>query len=134
MWEFDRPIASGTGWEPSIEGRSAQWTTARRASMNLRLDEIHDHRVRIVIAYAISPQTLDSLRLEVNGVPVPLQRGRSPRAGDFVGDIPRAVVTLDPDLTELAFLVDRLDVPPPPSADRRSLGLMFDRLEIGPAP
>ena len=134
VWEFDRPIASGTGWEPSIEGRSAQWTTARRASMNLRLDEIHDHRVRIVIAYAISPQTLDSLRLEVNGVPVPLQRGRSPRAGDFVGDIPRAVVTLDPELTELAFLVDRLDVPPPPSADRRSLGLMFDRLEIGPAP
>jgi hypothetical protein len=133
VWEFEGSIANGAGWEDHTEGRSVLWSIARRATFNLHLDTRHDHRLRIVIAYALSPKTLASLRVEVNGAPVPLRRRAAPRAGDFVGTIPREIVALDPDVTELAFLVDGLDVPPGPRGDGRSLGLLFDRLEITPA-
>ncbi len=133
VWEFDDAIASGAGWEEHVEGRSELWSVARRATLNLHLDTRHDHRLRIVIAYALSPSTLASLRVEVNGEPVTLRRRTPPHAGEFVGTIPREIVALDSDITELAFLVDGLDVPAPPSPDRRSLGLLFDRLEITPA-
>jgi hypothetical protein len=133
VWEFDDAIASGAGWEEHVEGRSELWSVARRATLNLHLDTRHDHRVRIVIAYALSSATLASLRVEVNGEPVTLRHRAPPHAGEFVGTIPREIVALDPDITELAFLVDGLDVPAPPSPDRRSLGLLFDRLEITPA-
>ncbi len=131
---FDQPIR-GIGWESYRNGIAQMWTTNKTASLFLQLVPESNYTVQFTIINSIAPDVVDSLTLNVNQVPILLERSQD-AYGRFVftGVIPKNVIELDAVVTRLDFNTNQVLTPVSLGlgADVRTLGVLFDRLEISP--
>lgn len=129
--EFDRPV-DGTGWEQPVD-QSRLWTLDTRAVMNLFLPTDKDLEVRFKIDLYLQQDILDSLELSVNGHAIMLEKSSEGRDHIFSGIIPKSALRPE---SELVFTTNRVISPASlgVNEDTRGLGLLFDWLEIRPAP
>jgi hypothetical protein len=115
-----------------------QWSgPGTRSSLHLPLANDRDLEITLRVLQALAPDILESLRLEVNGEPVALER-RADGSGAtlFEGRIPAAVLAKTPGRPRLTFLVNRTIAPvdvDAASGDRRRLGLAFNWIDVRPA-
>jgi hypothetical protein len=135
--EFDGPI-EGSGWhkaETREGGRSFAWTAADTATLDLLLQADRDLDVVFTTNAGVVQTLPDSLRLAVNGQPVPLRKTREEGNFRFAGVIPQGLVDPSQGLVHLEF---KTAPPVSPaslgrgSKDKRELGLAFDWLELKP--
>jgi hypothetical protein len=116
-----------------------QWCgPGTRASLHLPLTIDRDLDILIRVLHAVAPEILDTLRLEVNGNTIALERHVDPAGSNlFAGRIPAPVLARRAGAARLVFIVDRTIEPrslDPSSDDRRRLGLAFNWIDISPAP
>jgi hypothetical protein len=131
VYGFDTLLGKGWG-DPEMAGDfTAQWTTAREASLTFPALAGVPLRVEFRTIDSAAPDIAHSLTLTVNGVPVALRREGSV----WQGIIPRAAQTDDHKL-RLVFRTDRTISPleKGTGTDARPLGVRFDWLNIAPLP
>lgn len=135
-WEFDT-VAPGTGWQyPETAGGGEitfEWTSAPEATLHLPLVVRSALQIEFRVLDGIQPDVLDSLTLEVNGIPIPLKISRESGQIIYSGTIPEPAPTEDGQLV-LTFRTNRTASPQELgiSADARQLGVRFDWLRIKP--
>ena len=114
-----------------------QWSgPGARSSLHLPLANDRDLDVTVKVLHAVTPDVLESLRLEVNGQPVPLAPRPDESGTLFDGRIPRDALARSPGPVRLTFLVSRTVEPrsfDPDNVDPRRLGLAFNWIEVRPA-
>jgi hypothetical protein len=123
--------SSGTGWsvpEQAAGGAYAfTWMAAREATIRLPKPAARGGvRLRIDVPFGIEPDILDSLKLRVNGRPVPLTVTPAPTRV-YEAILTPAVLDDSPEGMLLKFSVDRTVVPP---GGDRTLAVGFRALEF----
>jgi hypothetical protein len=133
---FDQPI-DGEGWHIMLErtqlGEPYRWIgPAPAASVDLPLATGHHYHISIRVVHTLSLDTLRSLRLTVNAIPVPLSAATAPdRATHFRGIIPAAALPDGSAFARLQFHIEQT-ARPEDSADDRLLGLAVSQICIEP--
>ncbi|MCC7452120.1 MAG: hypothetical protein IT324_32245 [Anaerolineae bacterium] len=136
--EFDEPVP-GEGWaapESSLQ-KSLCWMTATTATINRWLQAQHSYQVEFRVVSALTPDTLDSLTLTVNDVPITLTRRRDQTGATILNaTIPREVVSRNTTNTLFTFRINRVMSPQSLGigADTRLLGVQFDWLRVRQLP
>lgn len=136
---FDQAI-SGTGWHlPEAHATQGiyRWTgpeTRSTLDFPLKIDEpLH---IQFSVVSVITPDTLNSLRLTVNGEPVALTQYPAGDAVIFEGCLsPNNLPGADDGYTQLAFQIDRTMEPnalDPDNDDDRPVGIALNWLELKP--
>jgi hypothetical protein len=135
--EFDAPVV-GTGWdmpEHDNNNRTFTWTSSPTATLDVWIKRSNNLKAEFLVNNAMTTGILDSLRLSVNGIDVPLER-RARAEGDlFSGIIPASAYKGRSDLLEFAFQTSSVIRPSaidPNNSDPRQLGLSFDWLNVSP--
>ncbi|MEW5871691.1 MAG: glycosyltransferase [Chloroflexota bacterium] len=133
---------SGVGWyAPDLDAAQAhpsvshRWSgPGRRSSLDFHLETQADLALEFCVASSIQPDVFESLKLQVNGQPLPLIKAPVSGAEQTCSTlIPRSLLQRDTQLTRLVFEVARtlpantLDAS---STDDRPLGLAFNWLNI----
>jgi hypothetical protein len=131
----------GTGWHghEDLEGKygvAFRWTgPGTESTLHLRLPTDRDVTFEMVIVNAIAEDVLDSLRLRVNGAPVPLIFAeRSGTWARMQGTVPRRVLGNDSGLAVLTFCTARTASPQeldPSNPDYRRLGVAVSEITLG---
>jgi hypothetical protein len=138
---FDQPISGAAHWQrlEDIPGHGlCRWTgPGIQSSLDFALSSDNDLMIRFRILMGITPEVLNSLRLRVNGEPIPLRKTRD-ETGAFVfeGRIFRAILAKGKGPMRLLFEVAHTVAPSaidPDNQDSRQLGVLFNRIEITPA-
>lgn len=133
QFEFDQQIGSGWYNPEDTTAWSAMWMSSEKAYFDTRLSAAQDYRLELDILMAITPQTLESLEVRVNGQPIEVSHSVNEAGHNILtGTIPQSTVAVDANRTRIEFEVDRLFSPQElgSSDDRRPLGLLFDRVQI----
>ncbi|MEW5871690.1 MAG: sulfotransferase family 2 domain-containing protein [Chloroflexota bacterium] len=137
-WQSGSPLR-GVGWYPLEQGEPNRWSGPGPDSTLdfpalLPAPVGGDFYLRFLVVAAITPQVLASLRLQVNGRPVPLSLERQPEGLVFTAYLPAGLLQDHP-MTRLLFSLERtlsphdLDLA---NADIRPLGLALRWLEVLP--
>jgi hypothetical protein len=138
---FDfRRVDPGTGWyqaEISKELGITRWSgPGTVSSLRIPVPSDHHQMIRFRIVNALSMEVVESLKLKVNGIDIPIKR--SPDGGGmkylFEGQIPRKVLKRNPRHTQVTFEVDKTLSP---DQDNRAdalkmLGLCYHWLQVYP--
>ncbi len=136
LFRFQK-TAPGTGWYPieKLEnGHPFQWMNGARSTLTLYLEAQSDYRVSVCIGGSTPPRVLDTLKLSVNEVSIPLARQAAAQhefadeAHDgqlvFEGIVPLAVIRKNATKLLLTLTVDQIFEPAKEGypADTRTLG------------
>ena len=130
-WLPTDALSRGDGFdEPEfVEDGVLQWTVSTRSELEVpwSCERAPRYRIRILVAFALTEQTLGSFRVEVDGQPVSLRR-RPVRTGQlFEGTLPNDVRRADEQSARIALIVPALDQP---KGSSRHLGVAVRRVEI----
>ncbi len=130
VFEFNQSVP-GIGWA-APQGENT-WTTQKDAVFWCRLVPDADYTIQFR-ASALTEAVLNSLTLQVNGVPIPLASHWDSYFQIFTGTIPHSVIARNTNRTEIVFQVDRILSPKQlgTSDDIRQLGLLLNWLHIEP--
>jgi len=138
---FDEPL-SGDGWhrreDSAIDGTTFRWTGPATVSwLDLPMARNEDLRVTICIINALADDVLDSLRLSVDGRPMPLEEIHGKAAGRLFQGTARAEA-LDPSrpFVRLRLEVDRTVSPreiDERNPDTRHVGVAVNWIDVAPA-
>jgi hypothetical protein len=125
----------GSGWsapEHTPDGAvSFQWMTSTAATARFDMPCQRAASVRFRVLYAMSPDILRSVALQVDGVSVPLT-STSDYSGEstFTGTVPQQVIEQAHGSHELRFSVSQTVAP---QGSNRALGVALDQLVVRPA-
>lgn len=128
-WSADQD-ALLSGWDLAETDRygAARWTVRRQASIWVPLDCTTPALIRISVAYSLSQQNYDHLRVEVNNSVVQLKRRIISNEQIYEGEIPADITkAIRPTIVKL--IVPQLDVI---NSSGRRLGILVRRIEISP--
>lgn len=127
------------GWHKPEQGEVHAWIWTGPqtiSTLDLPLKGANDLRFEGYILNALAPDILESLRLEAEGQPVPLETISSSDGMTIVqASIPRKWVNRQEGLTRLTLKVNRTlsaHEINPAQADDRPLGVAFARIQISP--
>lgn len=135
--EQAQPGLEWQGIERDPRHGTFQWSgPATSSSVHLPLVNDQDLEITVRVLHWLAPDVVDSLRLEVNGEPVALNR-RTDESGAalFDGRLPAAALALSSGAPRLTFRVNRTVSPvelDPASGDRRRLGVAINWIEVRP--
>jgi hypothetical protein len=126
--EFDQPVW-GEGWshpEKTTDGKPFIWMAAKEATINFKAQATADVRIEFTVVWAMAPDILDSLGLQVNGHSMQLKsNGRWPTR-TLWATVPKEILC-ESDVLRLAFSVNRTETPP---GGNRSLAIAFHDLGL----
>lgn len=137
--EMDKPVF-GMGWHSPEYDKRAGWVrwigaSGTQAILDLALTDHTDLQIQFKIVNALQGDMLDSIRLQVNGVPLELAKKQTGKVEAlFTGVIKQSILVQKP-LTRLEFLVNRTLAPAeldPTHPDRRQLAVRFNWIDIQP--
>jgi hypothetical protein len=124
----------GTGWrgaEPDGSGGTFRWSVNPTSVVRVDLAAERDLVVEFKVLYWLDASVLDSLRLTVNGVGIPLSVApASPSGRLYRAILPRSVLTIQPSTMRVVFNVDHLV--PVPDDPQVKLGFALNWLRIRP--
>ena len=125
-------VMHGTGWHWR-EGETFRWMSEKQASLYLPNLESVDGLLSLYVAQVVSLQTLASLQVYINNIPVDIVRHRTPDDGYIVeAFVPEDVLGANPYYNTLRLDIQQTQVLPD-SDDKRELGLAVSRIELIPA-
>lgn len=134
-WEFDA-ASPGGGWygpETDTNGTTFEWTSAPEVTFTLPVTTRSALRVEFGVLGSMQPDILNSLTLEVSGVPIALTKSIEPGDVVFSGVISTEVMPKEGPFY-LVFRTNRTVSPQQLgiSNDARQLGAQFDWLRLTP--
>jgi hypothetical protein len=126
---------TGAGWreaETDVDGSAFRWSIDRMSTVDVNLSDTNDLVVEFVIRYWLEEDVIDSLKLSVNGIDIPLTFELVKDVGRvYKASIPRSVLVGHPSKTALIFTVDHLS--PVPNVPNVFLGIGLKALSVRPA-
>jgi|GEM_PF-6354084 len=139
MYTFNQ--YSGSSWhqlEKTPADLPFMWSAQAHATIKLALDASQDLQVRFHVLSALTPETIESLRVYVNGHGIGLTSFPSAQGGlEFEGKITQTEIPSDQYYSEIMFEVARtlrpIDIDPT-NPDERFLGVALTWLKIRPQP
>jgi len=132
QFEFDTP-PPGEGWA-SPEGTST-WTISTTSTLRFEI-EPRRYRIQFRILNALLPENLANLQLYINNSLIPLNLSQDAESATlFEGVIPQEIIANAQQPIEFKFVIVQVVSPQSLgiSQDTRTLGLLFDWLQLTPS-
>jgi hypothetical protein len=130
--EFDSAMIVGPGWRASEVGsrwnNTFRWTTDRRASVPLRLDEHGPLQLEFLVTGWLQSDTLDALQLFINDQQIPVSYSMIEQGALYTATVPAGTVAVQ----EVDFLELRLPKLDTVSGTDIQLGVALDWMTIVP--
>lgn len=107
FYEFDQPLPESWSWFPPVtaqDGTTHQQSTVSDSRLEVSIQQPAERTVAFRVVAVSDLRVLDAMRLEVNGVEIPLTIDEREEAGGMLsGTVPASALAAAPEITTLRF-------------------------------